>query len=70
MNPRCPHCDEQIIARSFPKCPGCRRDLPEEFRLTEREKQKEERKKQREENSAWISEIEAPDHGDTHGFFF
>jgi tRNA(Ile2) C34 agmatinyltransferase TiaS len=42
MNLRCPHCGEQIVARGFGKCPGCYRDLPEELRLSPREREHEE----------------------------
>ena len=38
MNLRCQHCGEQIIARSFGKCPGCLKDLPEELQLSEEER--------------------------------
>ncbi len=41
-NLQCPHCGERIIARSFGKCPGCYRDLPEDLQLSPREKEMEE----------------------------
>jgi hypothetical protein len=37
MNLQCQHCGELIIARSFGKCPGCYRDLPEELQLSPKE---------------------------------
>lgn len=42
MNLRCQHCGELIIARSFGKCPGCYRDLPEELQLSPKELELEE----------------------------
>lgn len=41
MDLRCKHCGERIVARGFGKCPGCYQDLPEELRLSEREKEHE-----------------------------
>ncbi len=37
MNLRCQHCGEWIIARSFGKCPGCYRDLPDDLQLSPKE---------------------------------
>ena len=37
MDLRCQHCGELIIARSFGKCPGCYRNLPEDLQLSPRE---------------------------------
>jgi predicted ATP-dependent serine protease len=42
MNLQCQHCGELIIARSFGKCPGCHRDLPEELQLSPKELELEE----------------------------
>jgi predicted ATP-dependent serine protease len=42
MDLRCQHCGELIIARSFGKCPGCYRDLPEDLQLSPKELQLEE----------------------------
>jgi len=42
MNLRCQHCGERIVARSFGKCPGCYRDLPEDLQLSPKEKELEE----------------------------
>ena len=42
MNLRCQHCGEQIVARSFGKCPGCYRDLPDDLQLSPKEKEIEE----------------------------
>jgi hypothetical protein len=42
MNLQCQHCGELIIARSFGKCPGCYRDLPEELQLSPKELELEE----------------------------
>lgn len=42
MNLRCQHCGERIVARSFGKCPGCYRDLPENLQLSPKEKELEE----------------------------
>lgn len=39
----CQHCGEQIVARGFGKCPGCFRNLPEELKLTDKEKESEAR---------------------------
>jgi predicted ATP-dependent serine protease len=47
MNLRCQHCGERIIARSFGKCPGCYRDLPEELLLNAKEKEMEEMEEKR-----------------------
>jgi hypothetical protein len=42
MNLTCQHCGEKIVARSFGKCPGCYRDLPDELQLSPKEKELEE----------------------------
>ncbi len=42
MDLHCQYCGEQIVARSFGKCPKCYRDLPEELQLTSKEKEMEE----------------------------
>ena len=42
MDLRCQHCGEKIVARSFGKCPGCYRDLPEDLQLSPKEKEIEE----------------------------
>ena len=34
MSLKCQHCGERILSRSFGKCPGCLKELPEEFKLT------------------------------------
>jgi predicted ATP-dependent serine protease len=39
MNLRCQHCGEQIVARGFGKCPGCYRDLPEDLKLSPKERE-------------------------------
>jgi hypothetical protein len=39
MDLHCPHCGEQIVARSFGKCPACHRDLPQELKLSDKEKE-------------------------------
>jgi hypothetical protein len=39
MDLRCQWCGERIVARSFGKCPGCYRELPENLRLSARERE-------------------------------